>query len=263
MCSAAQHTECSAVQRVALAPQCSAWQRSAAHGSAVQRTQCITVPVVGGGLLCTFQLAGPTKAASSSRRTRRSPSLPHEQPAPQSSVRTRGSGRGQRRQLPVRCTVQCKCSAGAVRRSTVPSSALQRSALQRSAVAARITAPRIGACVRSAVAFTGKELESTSGECAGEEDALRFCPVRGSAGAAPSGASAAAAVAGSAASVWWGVRSKRPMAADTARARRAWRGNGRTGIAAFPARSAPAVDRISDRERHVAAWGAERDVPTP
>ena len=47
----------------------------------------------------------------------------------------------------------------------------------------------------------------------GAEDALRFCPVRGSAGAAPSGAAGAAAVSVPTAPVQWGcdqLRRKRP-----------------------------------------------------
>ena len=53
-----------------------------------------------------------------------------------------------------------------------------------------------------AVACTGKELETYIGR--GGEDTMQFCPVRRSAGAAPSDAAGAAAVAGSSAPVWRG-----------------------------------------------------------
>jgi hypothetical protein len=129
MCSAAQRSALSAVQRVALAPQCSALQRSAAHGSAAQRSACLQEEEEegGGGILCTFQLAGLTKAASSSRRTRRPPSLPHDQPAPQRSVRTRAVG--------VDNGDHCQCAARcAVQHSAAQCSAFKRTAAQGSAV---------------------------------------------------------------------------------------------------------------------------------
>ena len=87
-------------------------------------------------------------------------------------------------------------------------------------------AVRIGACMQSAVACTGKELETYVKRagcvaflpgpwlCCG-------CAVRSS-GSSCSGRFDCTCVVG-------GVRSKRPMAADTASARRAQRGNRRTG----------------------------------
>ena len=63
------------------------------------------------------------------------------------------------------CQCAARCSASAVQTQCSAAQCLPAhcSAAQRSAVAARVTALRVGACVRSAVAFTGKELETYDG----------------------------------------------------------------------------------------------------
>jgi hypothetical protein len=114
-----------------------------------------------------------------------------------------------------------------------------RSAQRQRRQAARKCSPCHGPAHRRmrAVACTGKELKTYFGR--GGEDAMHFCPVRRSAGAAPSDAAGAAAVAGSSAPVWWGC----DQSARWRRIRRARgeQGEGTGATASLLERFAPAT----------------------
>jgi hypothetical protein len=87
---------------------------------------------------------------------------------------------------------------------------------------------------------------------------MHFCPVHRSAGAATSGAAGAAAVAVSSAPLWRGCDQSARWSAETARARRAGRGNGRTGIAAWTFAAVPRfasfVNVVAFRESSTHHW---------
>ena len=114
-----------------------------------------------------------------------------------------------------------------------------RSAQRQRRQAARKCSPCHGPAHRRmrAVACTGKELKTYFGR--GGEDAMHFCPVHRSAGAAPSDAAGAAAVAGSSAPVWWGC----DQSARWRRIRRARgeQGEGTGATASLLERFAPAT----------------------